>query len=762
MKTSKRIRWVSLCVLATTILYSRVTLAQTSSQAGATADIPRTISYQGLIQSSDGQPITGEEPMTIRLYADAAGRNLVWEDTYTANVQNGVFNLSLGSQNPLPATQQMGAPLWVAVKIGDAQEMKPYAPLSASPYALTVANGSITAEKIAADYVSSIYVNGTKVTGNGSALNLMAGNGLSLSYDPVSSAIWLSAAGGGSSSGKGDQTLATRVRTFNGRSGDVVSATGDYDFSQISGNVNLTSQVSGTLPVSNGGIGVTTSSANKVFAGPTSGGAAAPSFRTLAVSDIPTLNQNTTGTAANVTGIVAKANGGTGVTNASGVAQSAFFGGPSSGGSGAASFRAIVAGDIPTLNQNTTGTAANVTGIVAIANGGTGGTTASANKVFAGPTSGGAAAPSFRSLAVSDIPMLNQNTTGTAANVTGTVAIANGGTGSTTASANRIFAGPTSGGAAAPSFRTLAASDIPTLNQNTTGTAANVTGTVAVANGGTGTATALTQGSIVFAGASGVYSQDNSHLSWDETDKRLGIGTATPAQALDVVGNIHASGTISSGQSLIIDATATPRSVTSDNTLNLSTSAGNITLNPAGKVGIGMTTPVQPLDVAGNLQFSGALMPNASAGTTGQVLVSNGANTAPSWQNTSTSVVSKIVSTQATAPTLSTNDATNITNLTLSTKATDAAGEISFTTNGSEINGDYVQLTFNANTTQPIVVLTPANEAASIASTQEVYVVATGGSPGNFQITLGTLWADAFAFDPGQTFSFYYHVIDTQ
>jgi hypothetical protein len=582
MKTSKRIRWVSLFVLATTILYSRVSLAQTSSQAGATADIPRTLSYQGVLQSSDGQPINGEEPMTIRLYADTAGQNLVWEDTYTANVQNGIFNLLLGSQNPLPADQQMDAPLWVAVKIGEAEEMKPYAPLSASPYALAVANGSITADKIAADYVSSIYVNGTKVTGNGSALNLMAGNGLSLSYDPVSSAIWLSAAGGGNSSGKGDQTLSTKVRTFNGRSGDVVSVNGDYDFSQISGAVNLTSQVSGTLPVAKGGIGVTT---------------------------------------------------------------------------------------------------------------------ASANKVFAGPTSGGAAAPSFRSLAASDIPTLNQNTTGTAANVTGTVAVANGGTGSTTASANKVFAGPTSGGAAAPSFRTLAVSDIPTLNQNTTGTAANVTGTVAVANGGTGTTTALTQGSIVFAGASGVYSQDNSKLFWDETNHRLGIGTSAPAQALEV---------------------------------------------------------------AGNVKISGALMPNASAGTTGQVLVSNGANTAPSWQNASTTVLSKIVSTQATAPTLSTNDATNITALTLSTKATDAAGMISFTTNGSETMGDYVQLTFNANTTQPVVIISPANEAASIGLTQEIYVVATGGSPGNFQITLGSLWADAYAFDPGQTYSFYYHVIDTQ
>jgi hypothetical protein len=39
---------------------------------------------------------------------------------------------------------------------------------------------------------------------------------------------------------------------------------------------------------------------------------------------------------------------------------------------------------------------------------------------------------------------------------------------------------------AAPSWATIAAGDVPTLNQNTTGTAANVTGTVAIGNGGTG------------------------------------------------------------------------------------------------------------------------------------------------------------------------------------------------------------------------------------------------------------------------------------
>ena len=55
--------------------------------------------------------------------------------------------------------------------------------------------------------------------------------------------------------------------------------------------------------------------------------------------------------------------------------------------------------------------------------------------------------------------------------------------------ANYVLAAP-NGSAGTPSFRAIVASDIPTLNQNTTGTASNVTGTVAVANGGTGQTTA--------------------------------------------------------------------------------------------------------------------------------------------------------------------------------------------------------------------------------------------------------------------------------
>lgn len=70
-----------------------------------------------------------------------------------------------------------------------------------------------------------------------------------------------------------------------------------------------------------------------------------------------------------------------------------------------------------------------------------------------------------------------------------------------------------------------------------TGTVSLVT-PVAAANGGTGSGP-LTQGSVPFIGASGVYSENNSQFFWDASNARLGIGTSAPATALDVKGQFQ-------------------------------------------------------------------------------------------------------------------------------------------------------------------------------------------------------------------------------
>lgn len=132
-----------------------------------------------------------------------------------------------------------------------------------------------------------------------------------------------------------------------------------------------------------------------------------------------------------------------------------------------------------------------------------------ANNFLAAPN-GTAGVPTFRAIVAADIPTLNQNTTGTASNVTGTVAIANGGTGATTqqTAINALAGAVTSGqylrgNGTNVVMSAIQAGDVPTLNQNTTGTASNVTGVVAVANGGTGLSSTPTNGQLDIGNGTG-------------------------------------------------------------------------------------------------------------------------------------------------------------------------------------------------------------------------------------------------------------------
>lgn len=61
-----------------------------------------------------------------------------------------------------------------------------------------------------------------------------------------------------------------------------------------------------------------------------------------------------------------------------------------------------------------------------------------------------------------------------------------------------------------------------------------VTGVLPVANGGTNTSTAFTTGSVVFAGSGGTYTQDNSNLFYDNTNKRLSLGNVSTQYSLGI------------------------------------------------------------------------------------------------------------------------------------------------------------------------------------------------------------------------------------
>jgi hypothetical protein len=125
----------------------------------ASAQIPQTMSYQGVLTNADGKPMpNGNQAITFKLYNSPDGTTPLWAETQSVAVTEGIFNVQLGSVVPfsLPFDQ----PYWLGMAIGEGQELSPRIELTASAYsfyAKSIADSAVTSGKIArAQVVKSI------------------------------------------------------------------------------------------------------------------------------------------------------------------------------------------------------------------------------------------------------------------------------------------------------------------------------------------------------------------------------------------------------------------------------------------------------------------------------------------------------------------------------------------------------------------------------------------------------------------------------
>jgi len=322
---------------------------------------------------------------------------------------------------------------------------------------------------------------------------------------------------------------------------------------------------------------LSTTSANYVFAGPTTGSATTPAFRALVAADIPSLNYapQTTGTS------ILYGNNAGGFSNVT-VSTGLSFSGGTLSNTGVTSV-GLSLPNIFTISTSTVTTTGTLTATLS---------TTSANYVFAGPTTGSATTPAFRALVAADIPSLNYapqttgssllygNNAGGFSNATVSTGLSFSGgtlsntgvtsvglslpniftvststvttTGTLTAtlaatSANYVLAGPTTGSATTPAFRALVAADIPSLD------ASKITsGTIATARLATGTATTTTflRGDQTWAtvsggspaGSNGQIQFNNAssfggatYASWNTTNNSFNLSATPTATSISAV-----------------------------------------------------------------------------------------------------------------------------------------------------------------------------------------------------------------------------------
>ncbi|MGD2156732.1 MAG: hypothetical protein PVG14_03100 [Anaerolineales bacterium] len=101
-------------------------------------------SYQGQLTDASGAPVAdGNYQMTFRLYAaeDAAVGDTLWSETQSVPVNDGLFNVALGSNETI-GTEIFVQKLWLGVEVEGDGEMTPRQQLTGAPYAMSLVAGA--------------------------------------------------------------------------------------------------------------------------------------------------------------------------------------------------------------------------------------------------------------------------------------------------------------------------------------------------------------------------------------------------------------------------------------------------------------------------------------------------------------------------------------------------------------------------------------------------------------------------------------------
>ena len=179
------------------------------------AQVPRTMNYQGKLTDADGVAIDDTCTITFRIYNAPTDGDLLWYQTMTVNVVNGLFDVQLDLSINGGDTLKFDRPYWMALQVRSDPEMTPREKLA--PVSYSFRSVYSTSVDSALQSVSS----SANTTGRVGHIMFVPYESSSITESASNDTIYIAAIGG--SSGSGSCPKIRRVRmtssTYNGNLG---------------------------------------------------------------------------------------------------------------------------------------------------------------------------------------------------------------------------------------------------------------------------------------------------------------------------------------------------------------------------------------------------------------------------------------------------------------------------------------------------------------------------------------------------------------
>jgi hypothetical protein len=124
-------------ITAIAIVLFIVGIVFAATENSLVSPVPHLINYQGMLTQSDGiTPVpNGTYSILFRIYDAATVGTLMWDHTYSVTVTNGLFNVILGTSEPIDLA--FDEPYWLEIKVGADPVLSPRTQLTSVGYAYT-------------------------------------------------------------------------------------------------------------------------------------------------------------------------------------------------------------------------------------------------------------------------------------------------------------------------------------------------------------------------------------------------------------------------------------------------------------------------------------------------------------------------------------------------------------------------------------------------------------------------------------------------